>query len=582
MKIIIGPDPANPAPPELANYVTVQATDGPPVSNPKPRDTNGDSIKKPRSIADRFGKTTSQQDAVWHDMETWLSSNPDEADDYRKWWDDVGKKARQMLRDWIRDHMKPEDERPPKPPDTAPVGDKEHKPHNRPKHPGRKGRPAKHPAYTIQESASQAAIWLAERWPDRVREVGYAVFVVDRYKEILAGQFTDPYWEPLSRRDPQAAVTFATGTLNPNWAKPPFNDPTRKRTITRYAQTGTPYDLPTPGTEGAQPYPGFKGGLTGDELHDNYLAYWIENFDFPWPYEIDDMPPVFFNGRSNHHLIADKPPSKVQLGTYTLPIIYSDNPAAAWPPAALPHYGRRYNWTRKIPPGGAINYAATMTRHWILDCRVLAMLNGNSDNRAEKLQLHFAPLAAMGRYYGKASQVKTIYSFDEAAAYVARTPEDPITWYPTFLGFTAGMGWTAKDIGKFPPTMGTKCLIQAFDPTGYNVTPPINISRVTVLGLENGAFYNVGPPNYPPIWQVINDNGPEYQPNNEIGQAETLNRLNLRDFGKNGGQDGYCLLWCDRTGQWRSAPMRPSYMPGGESTGDFWNRYHGRGGIDPK
>lgn len=565
-----------PPPDELARLFTTTDSTTPAGRVIKPKDRAGKALATSSNTNADGTPSASQWADFLHNMKIWKATHPAETDPTNDWWGKAGRQARQRLRDWMRAQAaraakglptkadtpkdeggkssKESDPRPPTPQDTAPFGTPAKDSPNAPSPADPRPYPARHPPYTILESATQAAEWLAQRWPKDVEEQGYEAFIDARKRDVLEMIWTTRYWEPLERLDPAACVSRAYCIVDPDWERPPFNDPEHKRGVATYAKPSAPYPLPAPYTGGDQPSPGYYGNMPADFLTDHYSACWIENFTLPTRWNVEDMPPTFFEAHSNHYVSADAPPSKVQFGTYSLPHIYQTAATSAGEMITLPLYGRRYNWTRKIPPGGTTAYSGHMRRHFVQDCRVMALLNPGSGNACDRLTMQLAPCAAMARYFGKAAVISTEFTIEEPAAYVAKANSEDPENIATIVTIEASIAWSYTNL--HPSTGLVRC--DLYRQSWSRLISPeagyLPFGAVALKATSNGAIWKAPQtPGHAGETSIIKQ-GPQLISSAESPLYATQYAFNMRDYANVAGANGTATAWQLLDGHWKTAP----------------------------
>lgn len=445
IRIVQGADPAYPPPAELADIITPPASAGVGAGQIHSR------VKPPRAPAtpwfNSVGQGARAPDSTQDyrsQVQHWLNGNPATPSairDYLEggWRQDLRdlKTALDALRRAAAQGLPmPTDPAignpdrpstgpnpgPPLPGDTLPPTDPSWSPRNQQPYGAPLPQPSQSPPYTIEQSAYQAAYWLAQRWPKDVQQQGLQAFVAARVADVLDQHWTAKYWDKLDAMPNEAVVSIPTNTIDPAWDTPPFNNPLRRRSIARYGINSAPYPLPPPGTGLPLPYPGFAGQVDDVWLWDGYHAALCANFAFSDPYDVSQMAPLFVDAKAIYSVQASSPPSRVQYTGYALPLLWHSSGVLADPGTPLPHFGRHYHWTTPIAPGGAAPYAGLMQRHFVVDARILAMIGATSSQTVDRLQMRLAPGAGLGRYYGTASEIHTQFSASQLDAYVAKAP----------------------------------------------------------------------------------------------------------------------------------------------------------------
>jgi hypothetical protein len=277
---------------------------------------------------------------------------------------------------------------------------------------------------SISRAAMEAAGWLASRWPSHVRQVGTQQFIADRYNEIRHKQFPAPYWTEATKDWTRVCRWGAASVLSPTQPAPPYYDPTRRRSRVTYEPQGSLYPLAAADGSDYTPFPGFHGRTTSAMFYDVYHAAQVDDFELPRRYWIGDNPPLFLIEDANIEGIADGHPPKTMVSTYHHSVIYHEAEPLAneLPPIAIKR--RRYNWRKQFArqPAGPYAYA----RHHVhtVDASIKAAYFP-VDDHCTRLRVFHAPAAAMGTYYGGASEITTTYQADVTCYMAEREPAEP-------------------------------------------------------------------------------------------------------------------------------------------------------------
>ena len=576
MKILTPGTPDVPPPAELAELFTVAEPGNPAPVVIKPRAGAATAGDPAESSTYNLTNTYNRTVELKSNLEKWLSKNPGLRDEYLDYYDNIARPASDVLKEWMDEQSRrerdgedpgpepttdqpkktPDKTKPrPKPPqDTLPFGTPgETHPNDIPATPPLP-RPAKHPPYTILESATQAAEWLAQRWPQDVKEQGYGAFIAARKKDVLERVWTPRYWRPLKRLDPSACMSRAYNEPDPDWEKPPFNTPGRQRSIATYSQASAPYPLPAPYTTGDQPSPSAQSDFSDEWLEDVYLAAWIETFEFDKPYYLADMAPTFLDTVTHHYVAADETPSRVQFTTYSLPFIYANDSPGAADDVTLCLFGRRYNWTTKIAPGGSLGYEAHMRRHFTQDLRVMAMLSPNEKGIADRVRIKLAPGAAMGRYFGKAREIHTEFFLEEPAAYIAKSAGGDPDNITDHLHAGCAISWTQFYLDPWGPTWQVCLDQQSWGVVYKGGRESVPLGSIAFKTTHSGYVFSA--PNSGPadIYVFTTKMGPLINYLEYLDGWPTSTAYNIADFAKPGGDSAHATIWRTRDGAFHTAP----------------------------
>lgn len=422
----------------------------------------------------------------------------------------------------------------------------------------------------ITTSIRIAAEWLATYHPRAVKQQGYATFIAARTAEMLAHQFPPQYWDTAAPRAPMCVDYTATSLPSAKQATPPYYDPARLATDPTWSNAGTPYSAAVPGQPGSVLAARYIGVLTQGYFTDASLRAALQTFDAPRPWLPAELAPVFFEVRAQYQTNADKPPSRVMFSTYAKAAITGDNTPTKLYTAPLPTTARRYIWTRKIPPGGALNYTATMYRHYLIDALVRTWEAPNDDGKCNALSLYLAPAAAMGHYYGRASQVQTLLAYDIDCYMAKKEPKPPKgPAYVYVAGATvkqesAGVlldnkspypyiarsiirggnlmilslpAWVFPRLGQLPPVV--RCVTRTYSEPGNPLAPSVLISTTP-------SYSIAGPIMATPARSVNLADG--------YASGTVADATIARDWGYRPNQVGYMTIWLDEDDNLQYAP----------------------------
>lgn len=351
---------------------------------------------------------------------------------------------------------------------------------------------------TIRESAMDAATWLALNWPKAAAAAGIDNFIAARYIEIMARNWNPTYWEQATPLETFAEVTVPTSIHDPVQASPGFYDPTKQRSKTTYGAAGQPYPLPATGTPMPAPSPGYKGAVSDNHFRDLYLASLLEDFSLPRDFSLSELPPVFASVTATWIVDADKTPTQIQFSARHRPVFQNIDDPDINDPQPIDIVGRFLNWTHKLPTGGALNYHATMTRAFLLDCNLSAAYKDAKTGSCSRLRLKQTCAAARGRYHSNSATISVQFSAT-SDVWMAKTSNDPGATPPKIINLSSEVMQSSSEfsagIGDDTTTFHFihRHQIDAF-PTGANPGPHTVTVRSNLTGITRNMTGRTGDP----------------------------------------------------------------------------------------
>jgi len=559
------PAPATP-PPELGQLATPPHDDEQPGAIIKRRNDTSYNYKPGTDPVPSDASATGAEQNLAEWLRQWLAGHPSALKRIARWWLAQARAADKTMREWSTwrnahppnphdSDPAPQPGEPKRPPDTRSPRDQSIPPQNAPDARLQISRPALHPPYTIGVSALQAAHWLAERFPTETAKIGYPTFLFERYREILAYEFPQKYWTPLTLTSVAAQTSIPATARDPAGTHNTTPDGDLAHGTAHYTHSGDPYPLPPPGTGLPTPFPGTAGDYADGYLRDRYHTAQVHFFDFLEPYDLSTLPPLFHVLRVRYDVDASDPPTKVLFAAYYLPFLADDADTASYDLLALPHHSRRYNWTRKMPPGGTSPYHATMTRHFLVDARVNAICAIDHLGQATRFRAKFGSGAPLGKYYGRADALHTTYTALESAAYVARRgPIQPSDIAAT-LQVTAATSIIAILGLADPPCIQYWRSVQF-----WNTTPPLGAPPIPFTWVMMGptdifhAYFPAphgNPHDNPPMPLELMGTCCDPPTNADGSYGRTLNQAT---WGTDTGVIGGATLLLTNWGQWLAVP----------------------------
>lgn len=293
-------------------------------------------------------------------------------------------------------------------------------------------RPIDNPSTTIEESAHDAAQWLAIMfWQDADTE-GIDAFILRNKGEILQNVFNPAYWEEATKSADLAQVYIPTNTNDLVNAPPAWFDATNLRTIASYGAPSAPYAIPSIDTGLPYPHPGYHGLNTGERFEDQYLATRYEKFRLPRPFRLIELPPVFASCVTNWYVTVDNFPSEAQFRAWHQTVFqHPDDPE-------LDHNieptesSRMYRWLRKLPPYDNNPWTGHQERHYLVDCNLGAAYYHAELGVCTEFTIKTMPMAALGRYYNNSRDI-AVQTTTASRIWMARRPfaGDEIPGYST-------------------------------------------------------------------------------------------------------------------------------------------------------
>lgn len=411
------------------------------------------------------------------------------------------------------------------------------------------------PGTTIRESAIDAATWLALNWPKHAQRDGIDNFIAARYTEIMARSWNPTYWEQATPLETVAEVTVPTSIHDPVQTTPGFYDPTKQRSKTTYGAAGQPYPLPPPGATMPEPSPGYKGAVSDNHYRDLYLASLLEDFALPRSFRISELPPVFAAVTATWTVDADKTPTQIQFSARHRPVFQNVDDPNINDPEPIDKVGRFLNWTHKLPAGGALNYHATITRAFLLDCNLSAAYADAKTGSCSRLRLKQTCAAARGRYHSDSATISVEFAAT-SDVWMAKTSNDPQAAPPTIINLSLEVMQSSSEfsagIGQDTTTFHFIYRHQIDDfPTGANPGPHTVTLRSNLTGITRNMTGRTGDPE--PTRRII------YESDDRImviyPRAPFI-------WGGMPQENYFGWVWKEPENTWQSAP--------GEITSDEW------------
>jgi len=247
--------------------------------------------------------------------------------------------------------------------------------------------PMAEPDAPIAQLALNAAQWLVEHHPKKVREQGRDAFITARVNEILQHQFPAPYWEPCpllnetTRKSVPVCDTFVI--------QPPikFQTPGSMNTKCEY-DTSTPDSGPA--------------GFLGETDEDGYFRdKWLKEkqflFTVPAPQWQMGTRPLFSKHSASwqvHHKHRNAQPWCTLYKAST-----ANNEAALTDRAqSVDKIGRYFFWHYATPVPAVGGSLETMARSFVVDARYLGHDYNSTPDTAGVCLIQIAPASARGRY----------------------------------------------------------------------------------------------------------------------------------------------------------------------------------------
>jgi hypothetical protein len=252
------------------------------------------------------------------------------------------------------------------------------------------------PDESIKTLANNAALWLVDHWPNRAAQVGPIQFRIDRYQEILRGQFESDYWEPC----PLATESTRIGvpTCDTTIIQPPTHLATPGSKNSRCTYANTSIDTGNAGYQGTTHEDGF--------FHDDWLKEKHYDFTLPKPAQPLGVRPMF----SKHHAewtvnlrFHNHQPwcSLFLSSTAKDPLDITDRTNS------VDIHGRYFYWMYEIPPSAPDYVDRTMARDFVVDALYLSQDFGMDPNEIGACLIQSAPASIRGKYHYGSSHIST-------------------------------------------------------------------------------------------------------------------------------------------------------------------------------